>query len=87
MPREVGAKLVLDAQGTVRGTIGGGAGEAKVIQLAQQVWQTGNKQFVDIDLSGAPQRQVQGVCGGQMQVWVERWLRSAASLVYAEAPL
>ena len=78
VPREVGAKLVLDAQGTVRGTIGGGAGEAKVIQLAQQVWQTGDKQFVDIDLSGAPQRQVQGVCGGQMQVWVERWQGEAA---------
>lgn len=78
VPREVGAKLVLDAQGTVRGTIGGGAGEAKVIQLAQQVWQTGDKQFVDVDLSGAPQRQVQGVCGGQMQVWVERWQGEAA---------
>lgn len=78
VPQEVGAKLVLDALGTVRGTIGGGAGEAKVIQLAQQVLQTGGKQFVDIDLSGAPQRQVQGVCGGQMQVWVERWQGEAA---------
>lgn len=78
VPREVGAKLVLDAQGNVFGTIGGGAGEAKVIQLAQQLLQTGDKQFVEIDLSGAPQREVQGVCGGWMQVWVERWQGEAA---------
>ena len=78
VPREVGAKLVVDAQGNVFGTIGGGAGEAKVINLARQVLQTGVKQFVDVDLSGAPHRDaphrdVQGVCGGWMQVWVERW--------------
>lgn len=73
VPREVGAKLVVDAQGNVFGTIGGGAGEAKVIHVAQQVLQTGVKQFVEIDLSGAPHRAVEGVCGGWMQVWVERW--------------
>jgi len=59
--------------GQVMGTIGGGAGEAKVLQVAQSVLATGEKQRVTIDLSGAPQRETQGVCGGQMQVWVERW--------------
>ena len=73
VPREVGAKLVVDANGQVFNTIGGGAGEAKVLRLAQEVLSTGEKQFVEIDLSGAPQRQTQGVCGGHMRVWLERW--------------
>lgn len=73
VPREVGARLVVDVNGQAFNTIGGGAGEAKVLRCAQGVLKTGEKQFVDIDLSGAPQRQTQGVCGGHMRVWLERW--------------
>ncbi|MCC5646077.1 XdhC family protein [Nostoc sp. CHAB 5824] len=61
-PREVGAKMFVSADGKIFGTIGGGAGEAKVYQQALQVLQTGKKQFVEIDLSGAPQRETQGIC-------------------------
>lgn len=73
VPREVGAKMVIGADGLTLNTIGGGAGEAKVIQHAMIVLQTGEKQRVDIDLSGAADRETQGVCGGRMQVWLERW--------------
>ncbi len=73
VPREVGAKMVIWGDQHTLGTIGGGAGEAKVIQQAKTVLATGEKQRVDIDLSGSLQRQTQGVCGGMMQVWVERW--------------
>ncbi|MBD2424393.1 XdhC/CoxI family protein [Phormidium sp. FACHB-1136] len=73
VPREVGARLVVDAQGQAFNTIGGGAGEAKVLAQAQVVLQTGEPQRVDIDLTGAPNRTTQGVCGGFMQVWLERW--------------
>ncbi|MEH2054367.1 XdhC family protein [Nostoc sp.] len=72
-PREVGAKMFIDADGKTFGTIGGGAGEARIYQQALQVLQTGKKQFVEIDLSGAPQRETQGVCGGTMQVLLELW--------------
>ncbi|MES1023774.1 XdhC family protein [Gloeocapsa sp. BRSZ] len=72
VPREVGAKMLVCCDRTI-GTIGGGAGEAKVIHQALQVLATGEKQFVEIDLSGALQRETQGVCGGAMQVWLERW--------------
>lgn len=81
VPREVGARLVVDVNGQAFNTIGGGAGEAKVLRRAQEVLKTGEKQFVDIDLSGAPQRQTQGVCGGYMQVWLERWQGKAAKLL------
>lgn len=73
VPREVGARMLFWDDGQIWGTIGGGAGEAKVICAAQAVLKSGEKQRVQIDLSGAPNREIQGVCGGWMQVWVERW--------------
>lgn len=73
VPREVGAKLLITSSGKTWGTIGGGAGEAKVLEQARDVLQTGIKQQVAIDLTGAPQREIQGICGGQMEVWLERW--------------
>jgi xanthine dehydrogenase accessory factor len=75
-PREVGAKMVISGDGSSFGTIGGGAGEAKVMRQAKTVWQTGEKQFVEINLTGAAQRE--GICGGIMQVWLERWSGAAA---------
>ncbi|OKH39414.1 xanthine dehydrogenase [[Phormidium ambiguum] IAM M-71] len=78
VPREVGAKMIIDADGQIMNTIGGGAGEAKVICQAMQVLETGEKQFVEIDLSGVRQRETQGVCGGRMQVWLERWSGESA---------
>lgn len=74
--------MILCADGRTFNTIGGGAGEAKVIHQAIKVLATGKKQFAWIDLSGAPQRETQGICGGTMQVWLERWSgESAIALV------
>ena len=70
-PREVGAKMLVTAQGQV-GTIGGGAGEAKVYQQALEVLATGEKQLVEINLLGN-EEDSQGVCGGVMEVWLEKW--------------
>lgn len=97
VPREVGAKMIICGNGQTVQTIGGGAGEAKVIHQAKQVWETGEKRLVEIDLTGnltgsstssstdnftdnltgnltgtVPQ-ETQGICGGRMQVWLERW--------------
>jgi xanthine dehydrogenase accessory factor len=66
-PREVGAKMLICSDGRIIGTIGGGAGEAKVLAYAAQ----GEKQRIEIDLSGASDRETQGICGGIMRVWLE----------------
>ncbi|WP_414563656.1 MULTISPECIES: XdhC family protein [unclassified Anabaena] len=71
VPREVGAKMFISADGKTCGTVGGGAGEAKVYQQALEILQTGHKKFVEIDLTGIPD--TQGVCGGKMLVWLELW--------------
>ena len=72
-PREIGAKMAVRANGSIIGTIGGGAGEGKVIQQALTVFSTDKKQLVEIDLTGTPGKDIQGVCGGKVQVWLEKW--------------
>jgi xanthine dehydrogenase accessory factor len=69
-PREIGAKMIVCETGEIFGTIGGGAGEAKVIETAKIVLQSGEKQALEIDLTTL---QAEGICGGRMRVWLEKW--------------
>lgn len=80
-PREVGAKMAVCDDGSIIGTIGGGAGEDKVIRQALTVLKTGEKQLVEIDLTGNPGKDVRGICGGKVRVWLEKWSEWAISLV------
>lgn len=73
VPREIGAKMVISRGGQMFSTIGGGAGEAKVCHKAQEILETGEKQWVTIDLSGATHKPTEGICGGVMKVWLEKW--------------
>jgi len=84
VPREVGSRMLIGGAGGISGTIGGGAGEARVIQRAIAVLQTGDKQRIEIDLSGAPERETQGICGGRLSVWLERWSGEEAIALAAE---
>jgi xanthine dehydrogenase accessory factor len=72
VPREVGAKMLITSDRCID-TIGGGAGEAKVISQAREVLESGKKTLVEIDLTGALNRQTEGICGGWMQILLERW--------------
>lgn len=72
-PREVGAKMAICADRSIFGTIGGGAGEGKVIERALAILETEAKQLVEIDLTGTPGQDIQGVCGGKVQIWLEKW--------------
>lgn len=83
-PREVGAKIAVCSDRSIIGTIGGGAGEGKVIERALTVLETGEKQFIEIDLTGAPGKDIQGVCGGKVQVWLEKWSGEQASALVSE---
>ena len=77
VPREVGAKMLITCDRCID-TIGGGPGEAKVIAQARKVLQTGEKRRIEIDLTGSPKRQTEGVCGGWMEILLERWQGDAA---------
>ncbi len=72
VPREVGAKMIIHPLGRHVGTVGGGCGEADVIKAGLDVIQTGEPTTVRVDLTEDISMQALGVCGGIMDVFVER---------------
>jgi xanthine/CO dehydrogenase XdhC/CoxF family maturation factor len=70
-PRKNGAKMVVDPQVGLVGTVGGGCGEAEVIQAAQEVMETGEPRIVRVDLTDDPLSWSGSVCGGILDVFVE----------------
>ena len=74
VPREVGTKMIIHPEGRHFGTVGGGCGEGEIIQAGLEVIQTGQPQLVEVDLTEDLVMESSGVCGGIMNVYVERWL-------------
>lgn len=67
-PQEPGARLLLRSDGTLVGTVGGGAVEHAVIRLLGEVMVDGRPRVVALDLA----RDLGMCCGGRMEVFVER---------------
>lgn len=76
-PREAGARMIVYADGSTWGTIGGGCGEAEVRQAALDVIDTGRPRLLTIDLNGFFGDELE-VCGGRMEVFVEPLGRAKA---------
>lgn len=70
-PRKNGAKMLIDPARGLVGTIGGGCGEAEVIQAAREVMSTGVPRMVRVDLTDDPLSWSGSVCGGVLNVFVE----------------
>ncbi len=97
-PRKSGAQMALAFDGKQRvhsiGSIGGGAGEARMLRLAEQMMERGQAHAqLRIDLRGQPDAGTEhdGVCGGSMHVELCRisdtalFARVAARLQRGEA--
>ena len=70
-PRKVGARMLVDPDGSLVGTVGGGCGEAEVIAAAHRVLETGRAERVSVDLTDDMFSWSPAVCGGVMDVFVE----------------
>ena len=73
VPREVGTKMIIHPLGQHCGTIGGGCGEADVIRVGLDVIDTGEPQIVEVDLTEDISMESLGICGGIMDIYIERW--------------
>ena len=73
VPREVGTKMIIHPGGQHVGTVGGGCGEADVIRAGLDVIDMGIPRRVAVDLTEDISMHSLGVCGGIMDVYVERW--------------
>lgn len=75
-PRHAGSKMIVHADGSVTGSVGGGKAEAEVIREAQTVMGDGVCRTLQLDL-----RSRLGVCGGEMEVFLEPVIRSLPFVV------
>ncbi len=72
VPRHVGSRMVVEADGSLVGTIGGGCGEADVLEAAREVARGGEPRLIRVELLDSPDSWSPAVCGGVMEVFVER---------------
>lgn len=69
-PRGTGSKMLVFQDGSFLDTIGGGEMESRVIQAALEGMRDGQARYLKYSFTD-PQRGDPGVCGGQVEVYVE----------------
>jgi xanthine dehydrogenase accessory factor len=69
-PRGVGSKMLVFPDGSIVGTVGGGEVESRVIEEALASLQDGQSRVLSYSMV-EPQRGDPGVCGGQLEVFVD----------------
>ena len=71
-PREIGAKMLVNKNGLIAGTIGGGITEARVIEEVKQALKEGKGKFLDYHLTKEQAALDEGaICGGEMKVFID----------------
>lgn len=72
-PRGVGSRMVIDPETGTAGTIGGGCGEAEVLEEALAALADGRARLVRVDLIEDLYSWSPAVCGGVFDVLLEPW--------------
>jgi xanthine dehydrogenase accessory factor len=70
-PVKAGAKAVIEADGTIHGTVGGGAVEAEAQQRARLAVQSGSPLLFEVGLRGPGGDDARPICGGSMRLLVD----------------
>lgn len=70
-PQRPGARMIVLADGTVTGTIGGGCVEAEMSRRARVAIETGRPVLTNYDLTPDQAGEEGLVCGGRMEVFIE----------------
>lgn len=80
VPRHAGSKMIVYPDGKIRGTIGGGEMENRVIRMAGEILAENVPQVLSYQLND-PAKGDPGVCGGQMEIYMEPILPEPTVLV------
>ncbi|HTG16653.1 MAG TPA: XdhC family protein [Blastocatellia bacterium] len=72
-PQQAGAKMVIFDDGSFIGTVGGGCVEADIWAEAREVLRSGQADIYHFNLADEYEDAEGMVCGGQMDVLIERW--------------
>ena len=79
-PRRVGSKMLVYPEGHISGTVGGGEMEMRVVEEALEAMEEGKPRLVKYSMTD-PKRGDPGVCGGQLEVYVDPILPQATVVV------
>jgi len=80
VPRRAGSKMLIYADGTTIGSIGGGEMEANVEDQARSALRDGRPRLLSYELVD-PRRGDVGVCGGEVKIYLEAYMPAARILV------
>jgi xanthine dehydrogenase accessory factor len=80
VPRRAGAKMLVYPDGHFLGTVGGGEMESRVLEAAPQLVRDGQPDILHYELAD-PARGDPGVCGGQVDIFMEPILPQPTVLV------
>lgn len=72
-PRKPGAKMLVLADGTTLGTIGGGCGEAEGRQEALNVIASAKSKAYNLNMTAEMAEEEGMVCGGVMELFIDYW--------------
>lgn len=72
-PRTAGARMIVRADGTIAGTVGGGLLEARVQEAAAGLFQRPAHQVLEFRLTGRDAAEMDMLCGGNVEVLVD-WI-------------
>jgi xanthine dehydrogenase accessory factor len=70
-PRGIGAKCLIMEDGSLVGTIGGGALEADTLLAAKKIFETGMPERLHFSLTGRDVEDTDMLCGGKVDVFLE----------------
>jgi len=80
VPRQSGSKMLVYGDGRISGTVGGGEMESRIVQEAQACLADGQTRIVPYSLV-EPERGDPGLCGGEVEVYLEPYAAPATVLV------
>ncbi|MEA2321432.1 MAG: xanthine dehydrogenase accessory factor [Solirubrobacteraceae bacterium] len=72
-PRPPGSKMAISERGDVSGGVSGGCVEGAVVEVAEEVLRGGEPQLVHFGIPDEDAWDVGLPCGGEIDVWVERY--------------
>lgn len=81
VPRHTGSKMLIYDDGQIVGTIGGGEMEARVVSEALDAIKEDRPRLIPYSLVD-PERGDPGVCGGEVEVYVEPYRPPATVLIF-----
>ncbi len=80
VPRHAGTKMLVHHDGRITGTVGGGEMESRVIDEAKDAFITRRPRLLEYALL-EPARGDPGVCGGEVQIYLEPYMPSHTIVV------